>query len=438
MSAPSADQNQIGLRRAKLVPALMLAGAALVFVVTALWPPGLVINGIKAISEAAMVGALADWFAVTALFRPVPMPFFSRHTDVIARNRDRIGDELAVFVHDKFLGVDALVDLMRRHDPLGRFSAWLCAPDSAQRLGDYVVRLMSGLLDLTDDEHIRGFIHDGLRAALEKVDLSKSAGALLDTLTRDGRHQELLDQILEQLGLLLRQEGTRTFLATRIVDGLKGEYPKAEKILPSAWIGKTGAGVLESAVDRLLRQVSEDPQHQLRQQFDEIVHKLITHLKSDPAFLHKFEQLKASLLREGSAFNDYARGLWDSLRAWLRDDLQRPDSTLHAKAIAMGRWLGQALAADAGLRASFNGFFEDLVRASGPDLARALTGHISKTVRDWDTRQTAQVIELKIGKDLQWIRINGTVIGGLIGGVLYVLSLLLPHLNQWLPIPLGW
>jgi uncharacterized membrane-anchored protein YjiN (DUF445 family) len=274
-----------------------------------------------------------------------------------------------------------------------------------------------------------------LRAALGKVDLSQSTGALLDTLTHDGRHQELLDQLLEQLGLLLREESANTFVAARIVEGLKGEFPKAEKILPSAWIGEKGARVLESAVSRLLRQVGEDHEHQLRKQFDVIVQKLIVHLKSDPAFLRKGEELKTSLC-EGGAFNDYALGLWDSVRAWLRADLERPDSALHAKARALGRWLGETLAADAGLRAAFNNFLEDLARAWAPGLAQTLVDHISGTVRAWDAPETARLIELKIGKDLQKIRLNGTLLGGVIGLALYLLSYL-PQLAGWLRVQFG-
>lgn len=427
---PSQDERD--LRRAKRRALALLLGAALVFVVTALSPPGVVIDGIKAVSEAAMVGALADWFAVVALFRRVPIPFIARRTGVIPRNKDRIADELAAFVQEKFLDVNSLVGLIRRHDPVERLSSWLRAPENARHLGDYAVRLMSGLLGLTDDARIQSFIRDGLHAALDKVDLSKSAGALLDTLTKDGRHQELLDQLLDQLGLLLAEDSTRAFVATRIVDGLKGEFPKTEKFLPSEWIGESGARVLESAVNRLLLQVSEDREHHLRVKFDEIVQRLIVQLKNDPAFLRKGEELKTSL-REGSALNDYTRELWESLRAWLRDDLERHDSTLHAKVAATGRWLGEALAADADLRASLNSHLEDAARAMAPDFSRYLTHHIRDTVRNWDTRETARLIELKIGKDLQEIRVNGTVIGGTIGLGLYLCS----HLFDWLRVHIG-
>lgn len=433
MPLSDASHDEAELKRAKRRALLLLVAAALVFVVTAFAPPGVVVDGIKAVSEASMVGALADWFAVVALFRRVPIPFIAARTGVIPRNKDRIADELAVFVHDRFLNVDALVELIRRHDPVERLSSWLTAPSNAQHLGDYAVRLMSGLLGLTDDARIQAFIRDGLHAALDKVDLSKSAGALLDTLTKDGRHQELLDQMLDRLGALLAEESTRAFVAARIVDGLKGEFPLTEKLLPSEWIGDSGARVLETAVSRLLLQVSEDREHHLRQKFDEVVQKLVVQLKSDPAFLRKGEELKASL-REGSALNEYTGALWSSLRAWLRDDLERPDSTLHAKVVATGRWLGESLAADADLRESINRHLEDAARAMAPDFARYLTHHIRDTVRHWDTRDTARLIELKIGKDLQEIRVNGTVIGGTIGLGLYLCS----HLFEWLRLQLGW
>ncbi|WP_322043797.1 DUF445 domain-containing protein [Paraburkholderia sp. J67] len=432
MTPTELSRDEAELTTAKRRALLLLIGAAVVFVVTALSPPGLIVGAIKAMSEAAMVGALADWFAVVALFRRVPIPFVAAHTGVIPRNKDRIADQLAVFVQERFLDVNSLVGLIRRHDPVERFSGWLTAPHNAQRLGDYAVRLMSGLLGLTDDTRIQAFIRDGLYAALDKVDLSKSAGAILDTLTKDGRHQELLDRMLDQLGLLLAEESTRTFVASRIVDGLKGEFPKFEKILPSEWLGDTGARVLESAVSRLLLQVSEDREHHLRQKFDEVMHKLIVQLKSDPAFLRKGEELKASL-REGSALNDYTRELWNSLRAWLRNDLEQPDSTLHEKVAATGQWLGEALAADADLRASLNGHLEDAARAMAPEFSRYLTHHIRDTVRNWDTRETARLIELKIGKDLQRIRVNGTLIGGTIGLGLYLCS----NLFEWLRLQIA-
>ncbi|WP_322010494.1 DUF445 domain-containing protein [Paraburkholderia sp. J12] len=431
---PLSDEAE--LQRAKRRPLLLLAAAACVFVVTACWPPGygnaFIVGALKACSEAAMVGALADWFAVAALFRRLPVPFISAHTGVIPHNKDRIADELAHFVQDRFLDAESLVALIRRHDPAQRVAGWLSDTRNARRLGDYAVQFASGLLELADDPRIELLIRDGLRAALSSVDLSKSMGAVLDTLTRDGRHQELLDKLIDQFAALLRVEETRSFVAARIVDGLKGEYPITEKVLPTAWIGESGARVLTSAVERLLLQISEDREHQLRHRFDEVVYGLIARLKTDPAFLAKGEELKASL-RDGAAFADYARTLWDELRGWLRCDLEAPDSVLHAKVAAAGGWLGRTLAADPKLRASLNEHLEQAAHAMAPEFAAFLTRHISDTVKNWDAASMSTLIEQKIGKDLQRIRINGTVLGGAIGFGLYLCS----QLFEWLRGLLG-
>ncbi len=422
------DPKETELRKAKRRALLLLIAASLVFVVTALVPGGLWIDGIKAVSEAAMVGALADWFAVAALFRRVPIPLASAHTEIIPRNKDRIAENLATFVREKFLDVDSIVGLIRKHDPIAMISAWLTAPANAERLGDYVVRLMKGLLDLTDDARIQAFIRSGLHAVIDKVDFAKSAGAILDTLTKDGRHQDLLDQTIEQVVALLREEGTRSFISARIVDWLKGEYPKTEKLLPTGWIGDNSADVIASAVNRMLLQVSEDRDHQLRRNFDEMVHKLIVKLKSDPEFQRKGEDLKAAF-RHGETLNEYTHELWSSLRDWLKRDLDSPGSALHARVAAMGRWIGSSLANDADLRASLNEHLEDAARSMAPEFARFLTHHIRDTVKNWDARDMSRQIELNIGKDLQYIRINGTLVGGGIGLVLYLCSHLLDLLR---------
>src|ERR1700744_465640 len=275
----------VELKRAKRRATLLLLIATGVFVTTAFMQRNVWVDGIKAIAEAAMVGALADWFAVVALFRRVPIPIVSAHTAIIPRNKHKIADNLAVFVQDKFLDVPSLVGLIQKHDPARSITGWLTQPANTARLGDYVVKLTSGILELTDDVRIQVFIKDALRDVLAKVDLSQSMGAILDTLTKDGRHQELLDAGIEQVVALLREPHAREFIAERIVDWVKSEYPTIEKILPSAWLGEKGAEAIAKAVNRMLEQISENPTHQLRQKFDDAAHKLIVKLKTDPAFL---------------------------------------------------------------------------------------------------------------------------------------------------------
>ncbi|RDK03330.1 DUF445 domain-containing protein [Paraburkholderia lacunae] len=417
------------LKKAKRNPLLLLLAAACIFVVTAFMPRGVWVDGIKAVSEAAMVGALADWFAVVALFRRVPIPIVSAHTAIIPKNKHKIADNLAVFVQDKFLDVSSIVGLIRKHNPAQGITSWLTTPANADRLGDYVVKLTGGILELTDDVRIQVFIKDALRDVLAKVDLSQSLGAILDTLTKDGRHQELLDAGIEQVVALLREPQAREFIAARIVDWVRSEYPTIEKILPSAWIGEQAAETIANVVNRMLEQISENPAHQLRQKFDGAVQRLIARLKNDPAFLQKGEELKRYLV-EGDAFGTYVKDMWTELRAWLKRDLDSSESALHARVVAMGQWVGRELAHDPALRQSLNDHLEEAARAMAPDFAQFLTRHISDTVKNWDAHEMSRQIELNIGKDLQYIRINGTIVGGFIGLLLYESSQLLELLRM--------
>ena len=311
--------------------------------------------------------------------------------------------------------------MIQKHDPAQSITGWLTKPANTARLGDYVVKLTGGILELTDDVRIQVFIKDALRDVLAKVDLSQSMGSILDTLTKDGRHQELLDAGIEQVVALLREPQAREFIAERIVEWVKSEYPKMEMILPSAWLGEKGAEAIANAVNRMLEQISENPAHQLRQKFDDAAQKLIVKLKTDPAFLQKGEELKRYLV-EGEALSTYVKDMWGELRTWLKRDLQSSDSALHARVMAMGQWVGRELAQDPALRQSLNDHLEEAARAMAPDFAQFLTRHISDTVKNWDARDMSRQIELNIGKDLQYIRINGTIVGGFIGLLLYASS----------------
>ncbi|HGL4259222.1 DUF445 domain-containing protein [Burkholderia dolosa] len=419
------------LKRSKRRALWLLLAAVAVFVTTIVLPRGPWVDGVKAVAEAAMVGALADWFAVVALFRRVPIPFVSRHTEIIPQNKDKIADNLAVFVREKFLGSDALAAQIRQHDPARKLGAWLAEPANTDALGGYVTKLTSFALDMTDDARIQSFVGDAFRAAIDRIDLSQSAGALLDTLTKDGRHQALLDDAIAQVVDVLEKEENRAIIAGFIVEWLKTQYPKFEKIMPTQWFGENGARLLASAVSRVLEGVAADPEHELRQRFDRTVARLTERLKHDPAFIEKGDEIKR-YIRDGDAFNDYARDLWNQLRAWLKADLARPDSALHRQAAMLGGWLGARLADSPALRASLNEHVEKAVHEMAPDFADFLMRHIRDTVRNWDAREMSRQIELNIGKDLQYIRINGTLVGGLIGLGLYLVSLVPRWAGAWL------
>jgi len=409
------------LKRSKRLALALLLVAAATFVVTLFLPPNFWVLGLKAIAEAAMVGALADWFAVVALFRRVPVPFISRHTAIIPRNKDRIGENLGRFVQEKFLDTDSLLALIRRHDPSQMLAHWLNTPGNADRIGRHLLQVMRGFLDLTDDERIQRFLRRAVHRALDKVDLTQSSALLLDSLTKNNRHQELLDAAVQQLLRLLHKPGTREFIATQIVRWLKREHPIKAKMLPTEWLGEHSADVVANAVDSILDEVAINQGHELRLGFDRAVQRLIEKLKTDPEMAERAEVIK-NWLKEDESLNRYIGELWQDLRSWLKADLNSEDSRVQERVRLAALWFGETLAADEALRISMNQHLEDAARSIAPEFAEFLTRHISDTVKSWDAREMSQQIELNIGRDLQFIRINGTLVGGTIGLVLYLLS----------------
>lgn len=415
------------LKRSKRLALSLLLIAAATFVVTLFLPPTFWVLGLKAIAEAAMVGALADWFAVVALFRRVPVPFISRHTAIIPRNKDRIGENLGRFVQEKFLDTDSLLALIRRHDPSQLLAQWLNTPGNADRIGRHLLQVMRGFLDLTDDQRIQRFLRRAVHRALDKVDLTQSSALLLDSLTKNNRHQELLDAAVQQLLRLLHKPGTREFIALQIVRWLKREHPIKAKVLPTEWLGEHSAELVANAVDSILDEVARDQGHEFRLGFNRAVQRLIERLKSDPEMAERAKTIK-HWLKEDESFNRYIGELWQDLRRWLKSDLNSDDSRVQERVRLAALWLGETLAADEALRTSMNQHLEDAARSVAPEFAAFLTRHISDTVKSWDAREMSQQIELNIGRDLQFIRINGTLVGGTIGLVLFLLS----QLPGWL------
>lgn len=424
------------LASAKRLPLLLLCGAAGIFIATVLYPlwfpANAWIGALKAISEAAMVGALADWFAVSALFRRVPIPLVGRHTAIIPRNKNRIADNLALFVQDKFLNTNALLALIRRHDPAQIIANWLSTPANAAQFSGYLLKMIRGFLDLADDQRIQAFMRSAIHKAIDKVDLSQTSAMLLESLTKNNRHQVLLDDAIRQLLHLVNKPGTHAFIAQQVISWLKREHPITEKMLPTDWVGDKSAELAASAVQSILNDIEQDGAHELRQGFNRAVQRLIAQLRSSPEMQLKAEEIK-DYLKQDEALNSYISQLWGDLRAWMKADLDKTDSVLHARASAAGQWLGEALQQDAELRASLNQHMEEAATHAAPEFSTFLSRHISDTVKSWDARDMSHQVELNIGKDLQRIRINGTVVGGVIGLILYLLSQL-PVLIAWVRV----
>ncbi|VVE63366.1 hypothetical protein PCA31118_01238 [Pandoraea captiosa] len=411
----------IALQRAERRALSFLLVALAIFIATLFMPVHFLTGWVRAAAEAAMVGGLADWFAVEALFRRIPIPGLSRHTNILIRKKDALGDGLARFVREKFLDTPSVVRLIEQQNPADALTRWLGSYDNTRQLSAVLVKVAGGVLDVMDERNVQAFIRRALDTMIDRLDLSQSAAAILDTLTRDGRHQALLDETLDYLVALLNEPQTREFISARIVEWLKTDHPKKEKVLPSEWIGNKGSDMISAAVTRMLAQMEADESHQLRQAFDRAVAGFITRLKHDPDLQAKLDGFKAQL-KGDTALNAYVGGLWNEWRHWVKQDLAREDSVIGAKITGAAAWIGQELARSDSLRKALDAQLRDAAERMAPGFADFVTEHIRATVHGWNAEHLSRQIRLSVGQDLQYIRINGTLVGGLIGAALYLVA----------------
>ena len=379
---------------------------------------------VAAFAEAAMIGALADWFAVVALFKhPLGLPI--PHTAIIPQNKVRIADNLAVFVRDKFLATDTLVEKIRTFDPAQKIASWLSVHNNADIFADKILAMLVNGLDFIDDTRVQTALRNAIQQNLKQMDLGKTVGNLLGILTEDNRHQLLLNQALSKLAAALDDPETQKTLAGMILEISGREYPNLLQML--GMVTDTDefslkiANSLVASINRWLHDIGDDPSHPRRQQFDEVVEEFLERMKNDPAFHQKINGWKEQLLVSPEAAQ-YIDGLWVQLKTWLRTDLAKDDSLLRNKIADGARHMGQWLVDNPALRDSINDHMADAARGLAVDLRDTIALHIANTVKQWKDSELVHELELSVGSDLQYIRINGTIVGGLAGLLIYSVS----------------
>lgn len=426
-SSSSTDPREIQLRRMKAAAValllVMLSGFGLSHAMggQGIWA------WVRAFCEAATVGALADWFAVVALFRrPLGLPI--PHTAIIPGNKDRIADSLAVFVRDHFLDPEALLARLKVFDPAAALGRWLAERRQAHMAASVARIWASQALDLLDEQAVRQAIQGFVIEHMKQWNAAGTASEVIGLLTRDGRHQALLDEALHRLGGYLGGEGVKRRASELLVRYARQEWPK---IVGTVNLVKPVDAIADSLADRLARALLDElhdvlaqPDHPLRKDYEDWVIAYIDRLRADPELIAQVDEIKQAVIAHAKV-QEYVQGIWDEVRNSLRRDLAREDSALaqHLEQTLLA--LGRKLAEDPGLRAAIN----EHVLASAGKLAASLrtgvTDHIRLTVKGWDERQLVQELERSVGRDLQYIRFNGTLVGGLIGLALHGLVLLL-------------
>ena len=408
---------QSPVTRMKLVAGLLLVLAALLYVLaTAMEPRHPAWGYLASFAEAAMVGAIADWFAVTALFRhPLGLPI--PHTAIIPRSKARIGQNLSTFITTHFLSTPMVLAKLKALDIGGRLANWLRHPANAEAVGHQLTGMARFGVESLHDKRVQAFVQAKLINRARKVDLAPVCGQVLEMLTRQGKHQAMLDEALVKVDALLQDEDTRALVA----DAITAEVRTLRYLGLGKAVGGWSANKFVDGVSAVIAEISGNPEHPLRERFDEHVAEYIDRLKHDPAYRLEVERIVAQLL-EHPATTDYLQTLWRELIEWLEADLESPDSRIGKRIVRLTQSLGDSLATDTAMRTWIN----EQLMAAAPSLLERYRGQIGKyiaqRVENWESRELVEQMEQSVGKDLQYIRINGTLVGGLVGLLLHALT----------------
>lgn len=412
MQADDERLKFVALRRTKLVATFALVMCVAVFLaarsLSGSYP---FLTYVAAFAEAAAIGGLADWYAVVALFhRPLGLPI--PHTAIIPRNKDRIADNLGRFIEANFLAPAPVREKLRQVDFAMLAADWLADPRRASVLSRFVARLVPKALSVTEGSGLRDFIGQRLAAQIEKVELAPLGADLLSAFTAERRHQRIFDEVLRIFGGLLRDEETLAALRERI----RKELPTlATMFQADAYLLKR----LVAAAGTLLAEAEADPDHALRREFDRFAENFLIELRESPAYAMRAERLKHDLLARPE-LRGLAENFWSGLRSFAEQDVDAEDSILRRHLADFFVEIGHQLREEAGLRADMNHGFVVALSAFVESQKNGVATFIADQVRSWDIIQLTRLVELNIGRDLQYIRFNGMLIGGLAGLALHV------------------
>ncbi|WP_223915345.1 DUF445 domain-containing protein [Arthrobacter sp. NicSoilC12] len=398
----------------KLLALSLLAVMAVIFIVAfALQKqyPGL--EYVRAAAEGGMVGALADWFAVTALFK-YPMGIKIPHTAIIPRRKDQIGASLGEFVETNFLSEQVVQEKLASADIARKAGAWLSSPGGPDRVAKEGAAVIRGAFKVLNDDDVQAVIESMVRKHLLTPPWGPPVGRLAERIFDDGHHHALVDLLVDRTVDWVRdnQETVNRLVTDRsptwvpsFVDGLVGDKVYVEIL-------------------KFTRAVQSDPQHQVRLSIDKYLKELAQDLQHDPVMIARAEGIKAQVLGDPEV-RELASRTWETIKTALLTAVDDPHSELTVKFKAAVHDFGTRLLVDPELAGKVNAWIGDaagyLVKTYRSDIA----GVITDTVARWDAEETSQKIELQVGRDLQFIRINGTVVGALAGLAIFTLATLL-------------
>jgi len=405
------------LRRMRLVAtALLLAMAVLFFVARALADHHPAWGFVRTFAEAAMVGGLADWFAVTALFRhPLGLPI--PHTAIVPRNKDRIGDTLAQFLRDNFLIPRVVARRMQGVDVAAAAGRWLASPKGATegRLRRGASRLAADMLGALDQERLGGMVRTTLAHRLRALEISPLLGNALSAAIADNRHVPLLDGIIKWAAKVL--SANEPVIRAMV-------HERAGSLMRWTGLDETLANKIIAGLDGMIQDMASQPDHPLRAKAEEGLAQLAHDLQLDPVMRERVEGFKAEML-DNPALSDWWQGIWEQMRGAMLKIARDPDAMMAGRFGEALRQLGTTLQEDEELASTINRFARRAAVGTAADYGDAIVRLVSETVRGWDARTVTWRLENAVGRDLQYIRINGTLVGGLVGLAIHAVDVLL-------------
>jgi uncharacterized membrane-anchored protein YjiN (DUF445 family) len=407
-----AQPGAAGMKAAATGLLLVMAG---VFIVTRQFEAAYPWLGyVKAFAEAAMVGGLADWFAVTALFRhPLGLPI--PHTAIIPRNKDRIGEALANFLRENFLIAPVVARRMRNIDLAGAVGRFLQAPQGEEtRIRYGASRLLADLFESLDDERLGGLVKSSIANRIRKMKISPLLGHALASAINEDRHVPMLEAAIRWMARALdANEG----LIRDMV------HKRANWVLKLAGLDAKLADAIVDGLRKLTADMHTDPAHPVRIKVEEALAQLANDLQTKPETRERVEAMKVELL-DNRSVSLWLDTLWQKGREAMIRAARNPDAAMAGKLGEILQSMGQSLEQDARMKQAINMFARRAVSGMAASYGGSIVKLVSETVRRWDAQTITNRLEATVGRDLQYIRINGTLVGGLVGVVLHALDAL--------------
>ena len=392
----------------------LLVLAAVVFVITRMFESTHPLLGfVRAAAEASLVGGLADWFAVTAIFRHplgIPIP----HTAIVPSQKDRIGRTLGNFLKNHFLTRDIIAAEVKRLGLSERAAHWLREPENSRKLAGQLAGGLARAIQALPEREVRALIQRNALERVQKTSVAPIMANLLAVITSENRHHELLDEILDVMSKAVAEH--REAIRGR----LKRESPWW---IPSP-VDQAISKQLLAALEGSVAEVRRNAFHPLRKRFDQAVSEFIERLRSSPDVAARADALKDQFLNS-AVIEEFVAGLWESIRQSAARYASDPENN-QPDTLAVGiSSAGDSLLNNAELRAELDQFLTDQIASSAEKHRDQIADLVARTVAAWDPDVAAKRLELAVGSDLQFIRINGTLVGGLVGLILHALKLLL-------------